>query len=177
MNLHLYIPPHSAHPKGVLKSLVFGTLQRYWSQNMDRNVFIDTTRAFYRHLQNRGYTPQDLDQLFYDAASTIDRRHSIPLCPHTTTPADSPPNSGTRLFLHWEYHPPDISRRSIRDAYSVTLGPALSTSHINVTQSTLAYHNPRSLRNCLAKTQLQEPSGAQASDHMESLEQPPPANL
>jgi hypothetical protein len=29
MNLHLYIPPSSAHTKGVLKSLIFGNLQRY----------------------------------------------------------------------------------------------------------------------------------------------------
>ena len=27
MNLHLYIPPRSAHPKGILKSLIFGTLK------------------------------------------------------------------------------------------------------------------------------------------------------
>jgi len=28
MNLHLYIPPLSAHPLGVLKSLIFGNLHR-----------------------------------------------------------------------------------------------------------------------------------------------------
>ena len=31
--LHLYIPPRSAHPKGVIKSLIFGTLRRFWIQN------------------------------------------------------------------------------------------------------------------------------------------------
>ena len=33
MNLFLYIPPHSAHPPGVLRSTVFGNLRRYWLQN------------------------------------------------------------------------------------------------------------------------------------------------
>jgi hypothetical protein len=33
MNLFLYIPPHSAHPAGVLKSIIYGNLRRYWIQN------------------------------------------------------------------------------------------------------------------------------------------------
>ena len=31
--LHLYIPPSSAHPPGMLRGLVFGSLRRYWTQN------------------------------------------------------------------------------------------------------------------------------------------------
>ena len=32
MNLYLYIPPHSAHPPGMLNSLLIGCLRRYWLQ-------------------------------------------------------------------------------------------------------------------------------------------------
>ena len=47
LNLHLYIPPHSAHPKGVLKSLVFGNVQRYWQQNTERSDFIRIAKDFF----------------------------------------------------------------------------------------------------------------------------------
>jgi hypothetical protein len=32
-NLFLYIPPTSAHSPGVLKSIIFGNVHRYWYQN------------------------------------------------------------------------------------------------------------------------------------------------
>jgi hypothetical protein len=56
MNLHLYIPPHSAHTKGVLKSLIFGTVQPYWVQHTNKNEFTTSVQAFHKHLLNRGYT-------------------------------------------------------------------------------------------------------------------------
>ena len=65
MNLHLYIPPGSAHPKGILKSLIFGTLQKYWSQNSKREDFLSAASAFYGHLLNRGYHPKALTPLFF----------------------------------------------------------------------------------------------------------------
>ena len=64
MNLHLYIPPGSAHPKGVLKSLVFGTLQRYWSQNSKNDDFHSAASTFFGHLLNRGYTHKVLTLSF-----------------------------------------------------------------------------------------------------------------
>ena len=179
MNLHLYIPPHSAHTKGVLKSLIFGTVQRYWSQNSDLKTFISTSKAFYNHLLHRAYTPTELDPLFEEVASLIDSQHQAVGRPRKTPTDASTANTSTgrRLFLHWEYHPRDISRRSIRQAYQAMLEPAIAKPPLSVNQFTLAYHNPRSLRNCLTKTQLQEPLDARASNHVESLAlQQSPAN-
>ena len=40
MNLFLYIPSNSAHPPGLLKSLIFGLLLTYFNQNKDTNDFL-----------------------------------------------------------------------------------------------------------------------------------------
>ena len=56
MNLNLYLPPTSAHPRGVLKSLIFGTLHRCWIQNSRTDQFTSATAEFMQHLLNRGYT-------------------------------------------------------------------------------------------------------------------------
>ena len=38
-NLHLYVPNHSAHPQGAIKSLVIGSIERYWRQNCRREDY------------------------------------------------------------------------------------------------------------------------------------------
>ena len=39
MNLFLYIPPHSVHPPGLMKSFIFGLLQTYYFQNTAAEFF------------------------------------------------------------------------------------------------------------------------------------------
>ena len=175
MNLHLYIPPHSAHPLGVLKSLIFGNVLRYWNQNTHRHDFIEATSAFYGHLLNRGYTPEKLTPIFQEAAATIDTR-SLRLIKrsasnHEPLTADTKSN----LFLHWEYHPRDIPRQLIRKVFNDTIMPALIDSPISVTRITIAYSTPRSLAQCLTKTQLREPDGHRVSQQIQRMLHP--ANL
>ena len=40
MNLHLYIPPDSAHPRGMLRGLVFGRLRACYLHNTSRTDFL-----------------------------------------------------------------------------------------------------------------------------------------
>ena len=47
MNLHLYIPPGSAHPPGILKSPIFGNLQCFWIQNSSKDCYVSVVRAFH----------------------------------------------------------------------------------------------------------------------------------
>ena len=59
-NLHLYIPPTSAHPQGVLKSLIYGNLHRYWKQNTYVAGFVDIAEQFASRLIERGYKHRDI---------------------------------------------------------------------------------------------------------------------
>ena len=84
MNLHLYIPPSSAHPPGVLRSLIFGLLRKYYLQNFDTRDFIDITTKFFHRLLDRDHSPQKLHELFLLAAQKLDKS-SIPNYPPPTT--------------------------------------------------------------------------------------------
>ncbi len=87
----------------------------------------------------------------------------------TATPDD-------RLFIHWEYHPRDVGRRAVRQMFEETLAPALEESGLPVKQLTIAYSTPKSLGECLTKTQLEEPEGHRVSSYIEPMDLPP-ANL
>ena len=163
MNLHLYIPPRSAHPQGVLKSLVFGNLQRYWIQNSNKDDYITVASAFFGHLLRRGYSIEELQPIFQDAAAVIDRKTN-----GAATTQRQPRSSNNSIFVHWEYHPNDIGRRDIRQAFNTLLAPALSESRLPH-HPVIAYSVPRSLGQCLTKTQLQEAPGQRVSSSIEQL--------
>ena len=175
MNLHLYIPPRSAHPKGILKSLIFGTLQRYWIQNSSQQDFVSAATDFYGHLINRGYSQEDLNPTFLEAGTCIAAKalKGAAAADPWEIPPRSPSNS---LFIHWEYHPRDIGRQTVRQIFKETLEPALTESGLTINQLTIAYSTPSSLGSCLTKTQLEEPADARVSSYIESLDATP-ANL
>jgi hypothetical protein len=168
MNLHLYIPPHSAHPPGVLKSLIFGNIIRYWNQNTNREDFVQASCDFYRHLLNRGYSPEKLTPIFHDAAMSIDTKLIRTAKWRETTPEPLDDDTRDSLFIHWEYHPRDLSRRAIRQAFMTTLMPAINDSTLSINRVTIAYSTPRSLGQCLTKTQLREPPGKRVSQLLRS---------
>jgi hypothetical protein len=79
MNLYLYIPPNSAHPDKILRSIVFGRLRAYRLQNSTTTNFIKMSLLLARRLRDRGFSPQTLTPLFREAGARDDtpsrRRH------------------------------------------------------------------------------------------------------
>ena len=175
MNLFLYLGPESAHPLGVPKSLVFGTLQRYWIQNSSKDDFLAAASAFYGHLLDRGHAHEGLNPLFTEAAMALDKISSTLLESEDLWDEPTPTSEG-RFFIHWEYHPSDIRRRTIRQIFEETLAPVLYESGLAVSQLTIAYSTPKNLSECLTKTQLDEPDGIRVSSYIEPKDLPP-ANL
>jgi hypothetical protein len=63
-NFHLYTPPNSCHPPGLLRGIVYGMMNcihTLCSAHDDRRL---REISFFSHLQRRGYQPKDLYPLF-----------------------------------------------------------------------------------------------------------------
>jgi hypothetical protein len=63
------------------------------------------------------------------------------------------------LFLHWTYHPSDITRQTLRCLYDETLA-----GKDGFDKMTICYSRPRNLRESLTRTSLTEPEGERVSD-------------
>ena len=163
LNLYLYLPPHSAHPPGVLKGLIYGMILRirrltFPLENVNENVL-----RFYRRLRARGYSSIILKPIFYAALTNV----STPIAemsPLPSTPA---------IKLHLQFHPRDPSSEMIqRCARCFLLNPLheprlseLRNHNNNVFPADrllVVYHRPRTLGNLLSPRQL-NPSGIAVS--------------
>jgi hypothetical protein len=70
-NLHLYIPPHSAHPPGFLTGLIMGMSHRIHTLCTDPTDQRRRVKSFYLRLKARGYKPTALLPIFRKAAERI----------------------------------------------------------------------------------------------------------
>jgi hypothetical protein len=66
-NLFLYIPPHSAHPKGMLNGLIFGNILRIHRLCSNPPEIHNNVKSFYKRLLNRGYSKNTLTPIFRKA--------------------------------------------------------------------------------------------------------------
>ena len=177
-NLFLYISPHSAHPPGLVKSLVFGILSTYHFQNSLHSDFLLMVRHFFNRLVNRGHNKETLRVLFLEAIQIIEDR-----CNHTTI--DSKKLNDTselaltdnRIFFHLPFHPRDISRKKIRDIYESTCENDEKTNFkhtvnkrscapMQIHKLTVAYHRPKNLRDVLCPSALSESESCHVSKYL-----------
>ena len=138
--------------------------------------FLNACADFYGHLTNRGWSEEVLTSVFRQAVTAAKRKYSRTTATEEPLWDTSTSSSNNGLFVHWEYHPRDIPRKTIRQIFEETLAPVLTESGLPPRRLTIAYSTPRSLGSCLTKTQLKEPDDIRVSTYLESMEQPP-ANL
>ena len=68
----------------------------------------------------------------------------------------------SRSFFHLEYHPCDISRKSIRTLYNKECKDILETE-VGVKGFTIAYSRPRNVTDLVTKSKLYEVEGKEVS--------------
>ena len=98
LNLHLYIPPHSAHPPGLLPGIGHSTLFGIFTLCSDHDDRILRTKFFFKRLQARGYKSDHIKPLFNKATARAQRYSG---------PTDRATNDENTVILHLPFHPND----------------------------------------------------------------------
>ena len=168
MNLFLYIPPHSSHPPGLMKSLIYGLLLTYYLQNTFQSEFFNMVSLLYKRLIARGHISENIRPIFMEATETIENRYDPLVDREISTDKSEPPCSDEVLFFHIPFHTRDISRQKIRDIYEKTCEgepqgfnfkhiPNEDTDEImKISQLTIAYSRPKNLRDLLCPSKMIE---------------------
>lgn len=150
LNLYLYIPPRSAHPPGGLFSLICGRIKRIQEITTCKNQVQSYLKRLYLRLNKRGYTKEIIMTAINKA---LTRR--------TTCNQNLGTPAHTSLFLHYNFHPKNISRGRIQQLLKNALlepknfiplenlytrnGKAFGTTRV-----TVCYHRPKNLKHFLA---------------------------
>ena len=108
LNLHLYIPPHSAHPPGLLPGIVYGTLFRIFTLCLTEEDKLQRTKVFFQRLIARGYKGNDIRTLFHKA---ITRTKAY------SSPATAEDDNHNSVILHLPFHPNDPASSCIQAAW------------------------------------------------------------
>ena len=157
INLHLYIPPHSAHPPGLLPGIVHGTLFRIFTLCSDHDDRILCTRVFFKRLQARGYKSDQIKSLFYKAISRAEQYSG---------PTNSTRNDHTSELFHLPFHPNDPASYKIQQAWRDTIAspryhmplPNIcnpkTREKCNIERMIIAYRRPMNIGNLLSHCNL-----------------------
>lgn len=167
MNLYLYLPPSSAHSENVLKGTVYGLIRRYYLQNTHRSDYIYFVRLLFRRLLTRGWNREYIYSLILEVCNKLESRDKQNLMLESTT---QPDNEDEMLFLHFVFHPDDISRLSIRQHYNKHC-QQLFKAELGVERPTIAYSRPRNLGDILTQAKLYQAPGKTASTTMGKYKQ------
>jgi hypothetical protein len=79
-----------------------------------------------------------------------------------------------RVFFFREFHPRDISRKTIRDAYDDTCLPLFKSAEtpdenfMEISQLTVAYNRPKNLRDLVSPSKLTETPGGEVETYIVS---------
>ena len=170
MNLHLYIPPRSAHPPGVLLGLVSGWIYRSLSLCSLLSDAHDNIRSLWTFLLARGYQPSKLRPVFDRAIATV-----RPFNPNrTTTPVD--PDHERIWLFKLRYHPQDPLSSQLQQLWSSCIAnPPLRKPLADVDikyqpighrRFLVCYKRAPNLGNLLSYRKLRSDTGPPASSYL-----------
>jgi hypothetical protein len=172
LNLYLYLPATSCHPRSVLKGLIIGLLFRIHRLTSNSTLHSNMFTQVFRRLCLRGYTPAFLLPLFEQAIRYITTVAEPPLAP-------GPLARPLSIFLHLPFHPDDVNTSTIQRLFRQVFEPTdrLSTRLLRTPSGNtfaydrliIAYHRPPNLSNILCPRKFAKTNGASVSTILSSL--------
>eukprot|EP00978_Attheya_sp_CCMP212_P044907 scaffold326613_cov48-Attheya_sp.AAC.1 len=165
LNLHLYryIPPGSAHPPGVLWSLIFGRLRQFYNLNSNIEDFQSAANKNYTYVLKRGYNEESVQPFFIEASEKLDARAKC------------------KLLLKdaevWSKSTPDDESKeeqTVRDAYDDTCLPLFKSAEtpdehfMEISQLMVAYNRPKNLQDLVSPSKLTETPGGEVETYIVS---------
>jgi hypothetical protein len=160
LHLYLYLPPFSAHPPGMLNSVVSGFIKKFKHQNTLFSDFKTATINLFNRLLQRGYSRHDLLKAFSVALHKYAPTVSLLNCPirppkKNQTPDNNTNTSTTQLFFKIQYDPNGPSRKQLRKFINADKIEALASSVLNKpVKLTVCYEGCASLSKCLGSPKL-----------------------
>jgi hypothetical protein len=156
-NLYLYIPPHSAHPSGIINGLIFGHILRLHRLCSNKRDIQQKSQEFFTRLIQRGHPPDTITPLFHHAH----RKATTFMTNQHITTAEQPKPPTNTVFLHLPFHPHDPNRHTIQNLWNTTVAkpihqtPLFDIRNLNghpthINRLTIAYSRPLNLGNQLS---------------------------
>jgi hypothetical protein len=167
LNLFLYLPPHSAHPPGVIKGLIHGLVYRTYRLCTSAADISEKVDLYFLRLRARGWTRATLTPIFEDAQ----RRATTRRASDFTTPPPDPNDSEEALDairIHLPFHPEDPPAREVNDLWERTVlkppgQPPIrevngfkGQGKLRIGRLTVAYHRAPNLGNLLSYRRIEK---------------------
>lgn len=165
MNLHLYLPPNSAHPPDTIRSLIFGRVRAYFLHNTYETDFEQECILLARNLLRCGWEWEQLSSHFNEAETALKKYGKTKLLQDslkTRRKKDSEKVDDMIMVFKLPYHPRGVQRQQITTAY-INSGLAKLQPERRFICAQLRPHN---IRDRVCSTSLEDIPGDNPSDFL-----------
>ena len=118
MALYLFIPPHSAHPNGVLTGHICGNVLRIFRLNSDECDIIEDSVNFYNRFLSRGHKRDTIKPLFLKAIDNARKFIATSDGQRAAIKLQKLEMARRRLYLHIEHHPQNPPSNEIQQLFT-----------------------------------------------------------
>ena len=164
-NLHLYLPPNSAHPPDTIRSIIFSRVRAYFLHNTHYADLRAECVTLARDLIKSGWKWEDLSLHFHEAQGNLEKQgryNMLKKAMKNRREKDAEKPVEQLIVFKLQYHPRGITRQQISLAWkSSGLAELLPERRFICAQL-----RPPNLRDRICSTSLKDLPGDNPSDYL-----------